>query len=384
MLSPLRSRRPSKTALIGVGVALFAFIAVIIGQVVADSRSTAIDEILRSIVDRGAEGISPADEGRLVRIAGRPSAGGQIRDLQTGFAISSIALHRDVEMWQAVNLRDPYTNSWVTKLGWQDRPVLNPDYRVIGGPAPITNPPFPFAAQTLTSGDVRIGSVRVDSLLASRSQFGLGRNVSLEAMPLLVQRFPDRNVDLEDGWVRIAADPTAARLGDIRVRYTSYDQTAPVTVIGRQSAGMLRAERVDHLSAAVGGDQTTSDLLESDFRNGPTQAWCWGVAAATLTLAVALAFFATTDRQRHDSQDRTWATWEAFLRMLPENVGAFVVFILILPFAIVAAPAALALAVLAHWTLQTTTTTIIGGVVTAAIAICALFLQVPQSLRREG
>ncbi|OWJ67017.1 TMEM43 family protein [Inquilinus limosus] len=375
----LASRRLSTAVLVGVCACALALVAMAWGEVTARNQRRAIDATLGAIVDRGTRGLDPADEGRMVRIVGRLAADGPVTDGDTGFSAPGLALEREVEMWQDFRLlRSPGDRSG-PDLRWSA--IRIPTWRLEDSnrPAP-DNPEFPFASHVFSNTTARIGGVPVDAGLARAGGFD-SSVVSADALPALARRLPELAAGLDRDWVVLSATPAVRRIGDLRVSYRTRGGDRIVTAIGRQREGRLYREAFGLLQSAVlSGDEPAEAFLGFGVLEGPSNAQLWGRGVGIAILAGALAFFflggfRPRDPDAQSSEGTGWplAASDA-LGYLPGPALVAVLILLLLPFAMMALPAAVALGFMAYWMAQNWVAMLAGTAAALALAVAALFV----------
>lgn len=368
----LGSRRLSAVALFGVCACALALVAMVWGELSARNQRQAIDATLEAIVDRGDRGLDPADDGRMVRIVGRPMIAGPVTDDDTGFSAAALVLEREVEMWQDFQfLRRPGDRSG-PDLRWSSIriPIWSLEDRDRPG---RDNPEFPFIGRSFVNPTARIGDVPVDAGLARDGGFDR-RVVSADALPALMHRLPDLRPSLDGDWVVLAAEPTGRHIGDLRVRYeTRVGDDRMVTAIGRQREGRLVREVSDLMpSAVLSGDKPPEAFLGYGVLDGPSDAQMWGRGGGVVILAAAVAFIFLGGFKKSDPDAGSFPGSGA-LGLLPGPVLLGGLALVLLPFAVMALPAAIGLGLLAHWMAQGWIAMLTGTVAALAVAAAVLF-----------
>jgi hypothetical protein len=370
-------RRLSPAAVLAVGACTLALGAMATAEIFAHGQSAANDALVGAIVDRGEAGLTPANEGRLVRVVGVPRAGGPIIDTATSVRLDAVAARREVEMFQRIG-RPGENRTWRVMTGWSGRPELAYD-GTTDSIARDANPPFALPSGDAAAENVRVGSALVDADLARRTQFHAFRPIAPETVrEALSRRFEGRDVRVDGEWVVIAAAPGDVTVGDLRLRYRVADHGRQVTVLGRQREGRLVAEPVPGIGSPVQiGIVAPADLLDRDRRDRPAETQFVGRAFGVGVLALALVFVACGGlRRRPAEQGGGWA-WGVLAFGAgggddPVSAALGVVALLaLLPFAIAVAPVAIALAVLA-WFMAQGAAQMVAGLVLAAVSAAGL------------
>lgn len=251
-----------------------------------------------------------------------------------------------------------------------------------GSPGP-DNPEFPFTSHIFSNTAARIGDVAVDAGLASAGAFDSSM-VSADALPALTRRLPELTAGLDGDWVVLAADLAGRRIGDLRVSYQARGSDRIVTAIGRQRQGRLHRETFGLLQSAVlSGDQPAEAFFGFGVLDGPSSARLWGrgVGIAILTGGVAFLVLGGFRPRDPDAQSSGGVGWPLaasdMLAYLPGPILAAVLILLLLPFAMMALPVAVALGFMAYWMAQTWVAMLAGTAATLALAAAALFVTAP-------
>lgn len=217
------------------------------GRAVGTARSLA--EGAGAVVSVAAGTVDPANEGRLVHVAGALSVAEKLRDPATGVEADGLRLVRKVEAYQ---WRETSTSETRKKLGggeetvtthsyglgWSDHPVDGSGFKQPDG---HRNPPVALAGDSIVQRSARIGAFGL-----SASQIAaLGA-----ARPLAVEKWDRAALQKTlgtaaagqpvDGRIFIGIDATRPRLGDLRISY-EVAATAEATVVARQTGAGFSA-----------------------------------------------------------------------------------------------------------------------------------------------
>lgn len=217
------------------------------GRAVGTARS--LTEGAGAVVSVAAGTVDPANEGRLVHVAGPVATGGKLRDAASGVEADGLRLVRKVEafQWRETSTSETHkklgggeetVTTHTYALGWTDHPV---DGGAFKQPDGHRNPPVALAGATLSQTAARLGAFT----LTVAQTGGLGR-----ARPLPVERF-DRAAlqktfgvaaagQLVDGRIYVGVDAARPRLGDLRISY-EVAATPEATVVARQTGAGFTA-----------------------------------------------------------------------------------------------------------------------------------------------
>ncbi|HYD64606.1 TMEM43 family protein [Azospirillum sp.] len=205
----------------------------------AVDAATALSAGAGSVVSVPAGAPDPANDGRLVHVAGAASVGEPLRDPVLGVAWNGLLrMRRTVEMYQWQQRETTRTEK---QLGgsektetvyeyervWSEQPIDSGRFRIPDG---HRNPSMPLRTVTLDSRDARVGGHAVTpAVLANLSTFQ-------ELTPGTAAVDPAYR--LADGGLYRGADPMAPKVGDVRVRFEGV-VAQPISVVAAQSRGGL-------------------------------------------------------------------------------------------------------------------------------------------------
>jgi len=186
--------------------------------------------------------VDPANEGKLVHVAGETAATQPVRDADFGFGASGLRLTRKVEMYQWDEHRESETRkqlgggeetvtTYTYTRKWSDRAIDSSQFRGSGG---HRNPPMPgLASRSFAAPDARLGAFalneRVISLLPAVEDFDVPASALGQARARLGPR-----ARVEQGLVYVGGNPDLPMVGDVRVTWRLLPVT-PVSVVARQT-----------------------------------------------------------------------------------------------------------------------------------------------------
>ncbi len=208
----------------------------------AARTAAALSEGAGAVITVAADRIDPANEGKLVHVAGDTSAPQAARDGDFGFEAKALKLVRKVEMYQWKEESHSETQKklgggeetitrYVYSREWADRAIDSSRFRETSG---HRNPAMPavasreFAAPNARLGAFALGD-RVIGLLDASEPFSAPDGAAAAARG----RFGDR-AKIAAGGVYVGANPDAPAIGDVRVAWTALPLT-PLSVVARQT-----------------------------------------------------------------------------------------------------------------------------------------------------
>lgn len=250
------------------------------GRAVQTARS--LSEGSGVVVTVAPDRVDPANDGRLVHVAGEAETGDTLSDPTFGVALEAIGLDRTVEMYQWVERaeseterrvggKEVTTTTYTYERAWQDEPVSSAGFEQPEGHA---NPgAFPFTSSLTRARNVTVGAYRLPGSLIEQID-------SFEPLPLSAEQLPAELGDrarVLDGGVYIGVDPATPAIGDVRVRFQVVRPTM-VSAIAQQFQGGLapyQTEAGDALAMLRVGTHTASAMFAQ--AQSANTAWTWVV-----------------------------------------------------------------------------------------------------------
>lgn len=193
----------------------------------------ALDEATKLVVDIDAGRADGANNGKLVHLSGDAISHTPVRDGDLSIVFNDVILvARTVEMYQWLEQKDTRT---VDEVGGGQRTETTYSYRQAWSeewknseefrrPTGHANPQMPLKSQNWAATGTTLGA------------FNLEREALLQLQASASQR-PEKTPDgwREDGdGLYRGVDPSAPKLGDVRVRYAVIASPAEVSVMARQ------------------------------------------------------------------------------------------------------------------------------------------------------
>jgi Transmembrane protein 43 len=254
------------------------------GRAIQTARS--LSEGAGLVHDVAADQVDPANDGKLIHVAGPLSVAGPVLDAEFGVRSSGLRLVRRVEMFQWTEEQESETRK---KLGggeektttykytraWADKPVDSSKFRERAGHA---NPQMTWRTRDLLAPQPRVGAFPVpDNLLAS---FGSERPLpASDDQAAALQRKLDKPARVVDGAIYIARDPEQPAVGDVHITYSEVP-LQDASVVARQSGNGLapyvtKAGGTVDLIAA--GRVPATDMFKS--AEDDNRLWTWLIRA---------------------------------------------------------------------------------------------------------
>jgi hypothetical protein len=214
------------------------------GSAVTTARSlTEGAGLVRSVA---SDRIDPANDGKLVHVAGPLTASGPALDPEFALKIAAVRLVRRVEMYQWTEEQESESSkrlgggettktTYKYKRSWVDHPVDSSRFHDRQGHG---NPQMTWHGREIVAPDVKLGAFAVpDSMLA---HFGSERPLAAgEEHVQAAQKRTDRPVQVIDGVLFIGRDPGQPSVGDYRISYGEVPRQ-PASIVARQAGAGLQ------------------------------------------------------------------------------------------------------------------------------------------------
>ncbi|PSJ60573.1 TMEM43 family protein [Kumtagia ephedrae] len=209
----------------------------------AVTTAEALDEGAGLVVSVQAGTIDPANDGRLVHVAGKATTDVSLTDPDFGVSAAGLRLVRSVEMYQ---WREDSKSETTTKLGggeetvttytyskkWSDRAIDSTDFKQ---PAGHANPSMEIEGRRFQVDRARLGAFDLDEPVLDL----VGGERALPMAPAQKDAIRDAfsgsaKVSIVDGRIFIGRDPASPAVGDYRIRY-SVAPAGDLSIVGRQA-----------------------------------------------------------------------------------------------------------------------------------------------------
>jgi len=231
-------------ALIGLVLVVASIVAIFWNEGRAIDTARALSEGAGAVVSVDAGAVDPANDGKLVHVAGAASATAPLADPQFPVKASGLKLRRAVEMYQ---WRQDERSETRNKLGGGQETVTTYSYvrewkdgrnesSAFRRPEGHVNPPMAFSGRTFVAGDARLGAFSLGPDLIGMLGDGARYDVDAASLSGQAARTPPEQV--VDGAIYVGANPAEPRVGDLKISY-SLVANGPVSAIGRQTGAGL-------------------------------------------------------------------------------------------------------------------------------------------------
>jgi hypothetical protein len=213
------------------------------GRAITTARSlTEGSGVVRAVE---AARIDPANEGKLVHVAGPIAVSGPVLDAEFGMRSGGLRLIRRAEMYQ---WNEEETTETKKKLGggeektttykynraWSDKPVDSAKFRERAGHA---NPQMTWRDRNQLAAQPKIGVFSVPGSLLTN--FGAERPLAAtDDQTAALQRKLNKPVQVLDGVIYIARDPAQPAVGDVRITYSEVP-LQDASIVARQAGNGL-------------------------------------------------------------------------------------------------------------------------------------------------
>ena len=241
------------------------------------------------IIEAGSGGPQPGEHGSMMLVSGTPEVVEQPRDEDFNLSVATPVLQRRVEMfqWREVSIGGQvhYELDWSDQ--WQD-PARFRQPRGHANPARL-----PLQSRQFMAGLVRVGGFALDPALIR----ALPGSEPVPPDPAHLPANLAASFSLHDQYLTTSADPSAPRLGDVRISWQAVP-LQPVTIFARLDGNRLTpAPQTDDgrgYEVQV-GQRSLNDVLP-DLPETPQLTTMRRLGA--MLLAAAGAFLLLWDRRR--------------------------------------------------------------------------------------
>jgi len=211
------------------------------------------------VIDVAADTVNPANDGKLVHVSGRLTAGGLAVDGDFGVKAQAVRLLRQVEMYQwkeetstesrtKLGGGEERTTTYKYVRGWSDQPIDSGRFKEMRG---HTNPSMTYQSRETIAPGVRLGAFAVRGALLQ----GFGEPKPLPATDAQATALRDRlskPVTAIDGVLHVGRDPSEPAIGDMRVSFLE---------VPLQAASVIAAQRGDGFAPYATHTGTTVQLI---------------------------------------------------------------------------------------------------------------------------
>ncbi|MFZ1814766.1 MAG: TMEM43 family protein [Rhizobiaceae bacterium] len=284
---------------IGIMLVLASFAGLFVNEGRAVKTARALTEGAGLVVSIDSYVADPANDGKLVHVAGKLEPHGTPSDDM--FAVSApgaLRISRSVEMYQ---WKEEQRSETRNKVGggtetvttftyvreWSARPIDSSAFREPSGHA---NPPMPVEASTVTVPQANLGAFVLSS--SQLSSFGSDAEIPLPPEALAKARSTLSRYDLAAvANTIVSGSATAPQVGDLRISWKAA-KAESASIIARQSANALVAYETSNgrkLFLTRNGIEQAATMFEQEQESNVSFTWL----LRALGLGVMFAGFAT-------------------------------------------------------------------------------------------
>ena len=233
-----------KNALVGILIGIVLVIGSIVGTFWNEHRAVQTARSLAEgrgvVVDVDAQRPDPANKGKLVHVAGQASATLPLLDPDFGVSGTGLRLTRTAEMYQwkeeehtetskNVGGSETKTTTYTYSKTWSTDAIDSSRFK---RPQDHGNPSKSVGERDVYARDAMLGGFALDEALLSQLPRGETLRVPNDIAAALKAKRP--NAKISDGLIYVGDDPSAPRIGDLRISY-QLTPAGPISVIAAQA-----------------------------------------------------------------------------------------------------------------------------------------------------
>jgi hypothetical protein len=234
------------------------------------------------VVEVEAAKLDPANDGRLVYVAGPISVASSISDVDFGVRSNGLRLVRKVEMYQWTEEQHTETHrklggaeervtTWRYTRKWMDHAVDSSKFHERTGHA---NPAMPYQERNLLAAKPRIGAHALPDTMVN--SFGAAKPLPFpDDRAAALERRLRKPVRVVDGGLYIASDPAQPVVGDLRISFAEVP-LQEASVIARQSPiglGPYQTHAGGTVELIMPGRVPSADMFQSAQEANETMTW---------------------------------------------------------------------------------------------------------------
>lgn len=235
-----------RNSVVGVLVGLLLVVGMVVllfwneGRAVQTSRSLA--EGAGIVVSVPAAAVDPANEGKLVHVAGDVATAHRPADETFGIVAGGLRLERAVEMFQWKETSQSRTEdklgggqetvtTYTYSKAWDDAPI---DSSAFKQPTGHANPPMEIASQDFQVPEAELGAFSLGPRLIAMVGGEKAYPVSPSQTAAIDAAYAGtKRVTVQEGRIYLGFNPTSPAVGDYRISYRVVP-LGPVSVVGQQ------------------------------------------------------------------------------------------------------------------------------------------------------
>jgi hypothetical protein len=231
-------------ALFGLILVIASIVGIFWNEGRAIDTARALAEGAGAVVDVDSGRVDPADQGKLVHVAGAAKAAAPLVDPEFHISAAGLKLLRNVEMYQ---WRQDERSQTHDKLGggqettttytytkeWSPHQIESAGFREAAGHA---NPPMAFTRREMVAADAKLGAFALPGELLVK----LPNDARFDVDPVgfSAPTGQSRPAQVVDGAIYVGADPGQPRIGDLRITYYLAPGGA-ISAVGAQTSDGL-------------------------------------------------------------------------------------------------------------------------------------------------
>ncbi|HTV67462.1 MAG TPA: TMEM43 family protein [Rhizobiaceae bacterium] len=238
-----------KNSVLGVLFGLILVVATVIGLFWNEGRAVqtarSLTEGAGVVVSVKADGVDPANDGKLIHVTGDTTTTSTPSDTMFGISTPGIRLVRNVEMYQWKETSKSETQdkvgggqetvtTYTYSKEWSDDPQDSSDFKQ---PAGHENPPMEIRTQRFQVEDAKLGaftlSENVISMIGGEKQLTVSPSQT-EAIDAAYQG--NKRVTVAENRIYLGFNSTSPAVGDYRISY-EVAPTGATSIIGKQANG---------------------------------------------------------------------------------------------------------------------------------------------------
>ena len=243
-----------------------------------------------------ADKVDPANDGKLIHLIGMLSASGPVTDADFGMRSTGLRLVRRVEMYQWIEEEESDTkknlggSSTTTKTykyrkDWTDRAVDSSKFKAQSGHG---NPQMTWRNRSAVAPNPKLGAFAVPpELLGS---FGTEQKMAIsDAQAQAVQKRLNRPVQVADGVLYVAQDPSQPNVGDLRVTFSEVPLQTASIVAAQAGPGLAayRARAGGTVELVAAGAVPAAEMFREAQDDNRTLTW---IFRGVLTVAMFIGY----------------------------------------------------------------------------------------------
>lgn len=291
---PLRAS--FKGMIVGLVLLAAAFVLLWLNEGYAVRTARSLAQGAGEVASVEADRVNPANEGRLVHVAGLATTTETVADPLFNVSANAIRLERKVEMYQwketsstrsggSRDNRQTARKTYRYELVWSERPIDSSKFKQPDG---HENPPMPLRSASFPARHVTLGAFRLNAGQAGRLKSAGPVDISSATLPdaLRGQARP-----IESGFQ--TGNPESPQPGDLRILFNQV-RPCEATVVARQSGdsfGPFRADAGGEIDLVEMGTLSAAAMFDAALRRNTLRTWILrGVGLALMVFGLALLF----------------------------------------------------------------------------------------------